>query len=61
MSENKGKTEEWQEKLLGKKLGEHTDEVVSLCSIALFSHSLTKLLDFREDGSTGSASRGQGE
>jgi hypothetical protein len=32
MTENKGKTEEWQDKLLGKKIGEHTDEVVGfLC------------------------------
>lgn len=31
MTENKGKTEEWQEKLLGKKIGEHTDEVVRFC------------------------------
>jgi hypothetical protein len=28
MSENKGKTAEWQDKLLGKKIGEEHDEVV---------------------------------
>jgi hypothetical protein len=30
MSGNKSKTEEWQEKLMGKKIGEHSDEVVRL-------------------------------